>query len=296
MSKDTTLNDKLAEFDNLEEVAQTLSPAQMARLIQTLQNNSQPRTHAEIWQHLSQEWSVSILKMEKFQDSDSPSYRITTDMGVVNLKCTQDINSQAKFRCAFMGGADHVIPKVKGKEWDQTVVLIIKGMVHVDMGESGDPKGYARDTLSHYLDSKSINQSQPDQEGTAWVTMGPFIKNEMLFVQLADFRKWLFHHNSSAPKLPEVTAMLRDAGCKPTVQKLFHDGKPRDRRCWQVPGPLTPTPRPIRPKPGPEAQQRDLAGNQPAQFVDFAPNVVTTAPGAGTKRAPKSTPGRITEH
>ena len=298
MSKGTTPTGELEEFDSLEEVdlaevVQVLSQAKKAKLIQALEN-SQPRTHADIWAHLSQEWRIGILKMEKFQDAVSPSYRITTDMGVVNLVSTQEIDSQTKFRRAFMAGADHVIPKVQGKDWDRTVVLIIHGMEHVDMGESADPKGYARDTLSHYLDSRRI--IEPDQEETAWVTMGPFIKNDVLFVQLPDFRKWLLHHNTSALKLPEVTAMLRDAGCRSSTQKLTHDGKVRDRRCWQLPGSLTSTHRPIPPKPGPQAPQRVLAADQPAPFLDVAPDISPTAPGAGTKRAQKPTPGRITEH
>jgi len=178
---------------------------------------------------ISNLFGVQINKFIKFT-SDPPQYRIETEKGNIMMGGASSILRQSTFRANILAATNIVIPKFKGKKWDNIIQALMKGCTEESLGEEATNQGTARVWINNYLSDKTILEEKEE----AVKHELPFKDNEKIYIFGSDFREWL-KINQEKINSKEMGAILRSYNCEPVKINVELNESRTTRGVWKLP-------------------------------------------------------------
>ena len=127
----------------------------------------------EIVKSLTAIFNIGIRRIVKYE-GDRPTYAMFTEHGYITLGQIGSITSQVQFTNAVAAATGVLIPKCKGKVWEQRAQAILTACETVNMGDSSHPDEETSTWLDDYL-IECYAQVKEEWEKAA-LRGGPFLK------------------------------------------------------------------------------------------------------------------------
>lgn len=182
---------------------------------------------------LSEVFKVGITRVERFE-SDPPTYRLLTENGWAHLGTTNELFQQQRLRAAIVEVVKQMPPRMKPKDFDQVVTVIVQASQSVDMGPETTAVGSVAVWLEDYLEQNEPMGEQ-DWDDSTIIARAPFVKDAHTHVFLQTVRQFIEQYEGEKVTVRELADRLKKYGAEPVKVNVSVSGSPTSRSVWRLP-------------------------------------------------------------
>jgi hypothetical protein len=167
---------------------------------------------AKLCQYISQVLGISILRLVKMTGKE-PTYRmVLEDNTEIEFPSVGKLIDQKMVRVAVASAVNRLIPKIKPRQWESLVQVVLDALIEEDAGPENETKGAIRVFLGRYLaDSAFI----PAVEGQPSNAIGkPMVIDGQIAVNANDLQMFIVKTFGQNIPVKAAAAMLSALGAK----------------------------------------------------------------------------------
>jgi hypothetical protein len=164
---------------------------------------------------------------------DPAFYSIETTQGEIHIGGADILLSANKARAKLIAKSEIYIPKMKAKEWEKVVALIVQVHEYEDLAEG------QRDTeISSWMSAYLVDHppGEPEDSKALWVHIDteswPFIWDKKIQVRVRELKSYIFRALGEKPSTAEICTRLRVSGWLPERIQVKQDQKLVQARAW----------------------------------------------------------------
>ena len=109
-----------------------------------------PAAKALLCERISAVLGVRVCRLVKFACKE-PTFHMELEEGKIEFTSVRKLMSQSAVREKIAASTGRIIPKFKGKDWDQLAQAMLDACVIEQGGEENEREGAARRYVAHYL-------------------------------------------------------------------------------------------------------------------------------------------------
>jgi len=159
---------------------------------------------------------IRILRYATENGTSTPTYRLETNRGVVDLGPVNGLIDQGSFRGHVASVTGVLIKGHKAKEWWPVAQQLLAAVETIDPGEESTPEGMVRDMVDHYLSTCRIG----DDPEAAACSRDPYRREGRVRFWLSGLVGFNRVHGKEALKQEKLAKLLRAVGVRQVVQQI----------------------------------------------------------------------------
>jgi hypothetical protein len=189
---------------------------------------------AECLNELSILLALSVQRVVQ-RGLDPASYTIEAEQGSVLIANAEILLSANKARAQLIASSRIYIPKMKVKEWERVVALIIQVSEYEEIGE-GQRSNEAPGWVASYLAARPCSTPENRQDFRELVLAGdfPIRWDGEIYLQAMDLKSHIFGGMGEKVPISTICSRLRGFGLTPERLQLRTDSDVSKVRVWKI--------------------------------------------------------------
>ena len=180
---------------------------------------------------LSEALGIRVLRLVKITGKE-PQYRMELASGQkIEFPSVQKLLAYDSVKNAIAGAIDTIIPKIKGKRWDELSQLMLRACVIEEGTEEMDWVGATRMHLEHYLSETGFIPSIESQ--MIQHQRRPMVIDGCVTVCASDFQTYVNKTTFQNLSIVKIAGMLSALGARSI--RVRGGGKFKDQSRWALP-------------------------------------------------------------